>query len=82
MKPTGNKPTYINRRKQCCFQLPRTKRGYKIRLQVTTDAIGLYLYLIKALSDDRRQLLEDNIRFTGFIARYIQNIPQSTDLSI
>lgn len=38
-------------------------------VQVTTDPIGLYLYLLKALSDERHELLEDDRRFTDFVAR-------------
>ncbi|CAM9462464.1 unnamed protein product, partial [Hapterophycus canaliculatus] len=38
--------------------------------QVTTDPVGLYLYLLKALSDERHELLEDERRFTDFVARH------------
>lgn len=33
------------------------------------DPIGLYLYLLKAFSDERHELLEDDRRFTDFVAR-------------
>ncbi|CAM9504447.1 unnamed protein product, partial [Ectocarpus fasciculatus] len=47
--------------------VPFVKAG---TLKVTTDPIGLYLYLLKALSDERHELLEDDRRFTDFVARH------------
>ncbi|CAM9499132.1 unnamed protein product, partial [Ectocarpus sp. 12 AP-2014] len=34
------------------------------------NPIGLYLYLLKAFSDERHELLEDDRRFTDFVARH------------
>lgn len=31
--------------------------------------MGLYLYILKTLSDERHELLEDDGRFTDFVAR-------------
>lgn len=48
-----------------------------LSIQVTTDPIGLYLYLLKAFSDERHELLEDDRRFTDFVARYSKrNMPE------
>lgn len=34
------------------------------------NAVGMYLYLLRALSDEQHELLEDNQIFTAFVARY------------
>eukprot|EP00752_Nemacystus_decipiens_P013794 g12246.t1 len=47
--------------------VPFVKAG---TLKVTTDPVGLYLYLLKAFSDERHELLEDDRRFTDFVARH------------
>ncbi|CAM9950179.1 unnamed protein product [Scytosiphon promiscuus] len=49
------------------------KQGFSISAAVpfvTTDPVGLYLYLLKALSDERHELLRDERRFTDFVARH------------
>ncbi|CAM9969642.1 unnamed protein product [Sphacelaria rigidula] len=33
------------------------------------DPVGLYLYLLRSLSDTRLGLLEDNKKITNFVAR-------------
>lgn len=46
--------------------------------QATTDPVALYVYLVKSLSDERHDLLEDNRRFTDFVTRYYVQIPHDT----
>lgn len=57
-----NQMTHLNRCCSVCFYPSRWE-------QVTTDPVGLYLYLLKAFSDERHELLEDDRRFTDFVAR-------------
>eukprot|EP00903_Cladosiphon_okamuranus_P016056 g14823.t1 len=46
------------------------RTGFAISSAVTTDPVGLYLYLLKSFSDERQELLEDDRRFTDFVARH------------
>lgn len=60
-------PHNVTRRNKC-----RLGFFFPVRfcaVQVTTDPVGLYLYLLKALSDERHELLEDDRRFTDFVLR-------------
>lgn len=41
-----------------------------ISVQITKDPVGLYLAAIKALSDEKNDIMKDDRRFTDYVSRY------------